>query len=320
MVSLVVLFCACEKEDKLWELPPAGDETVSQVNMGGDYDNAIFFNFKTGLTQSRNVYCWHLGFANGASEDHIILNGGNEVQLHPTNDTSFSKTYTIDKNTVWLWDNSNGKVDSTAFAGWKDSINRLSNDKVYVLDLGSRALVRYKKIKILSVSTSEFKVRYANLDGSNERFVSIPKTVTSNYTYLNVESNQTVSYEPSGFVWDIVFTKYRHVYYDMEPITPYYVTGVLINTHSVQVAEPVNVNFETLDYAQAKQILLKPKMDEIGYDWKYYDLNGSGKYVVNAKKVYIIKDNQGFLYKLKFISFYDEAGAKGVPKFVYKRL
>ncbi len=320
MFSVSLIFCACEKEEKLWELPPAGDESVASVNMGVDYDNAVFFNLKTGNSQTRDVYCWHLGFASGSTENHIVLNGGNEVQLYATNDTVFSKIYTTDKNTVWQWDNPNGDADSTAFTGWLDNTTLVSNNKVYLLDLGVRATSRYRKIKILSVSAADFKVRYANLDGSNERFITIPKTTTSNYTYLNLESNLTVAYEPTGFIWDIVFTKYRHVYYDMQPITPYYVTGALINTKNIQIAELDNIAFETIDYAKASQILLTSKMDEIGYDWKFYDLNGAGKYVVDGKKIYIIREKDGFLYKLKFISFYDNTGAKGVPEFVYKRL
>lgn len=52
-------------------------------------------------------------------------------------------------------------------------------------------------------------------------------------------------------------------------------------------------------------------MDEIGYDWKYYDLSGSGKYIIYQKKVFVIRDQQGYLYKLRFIDFYDNNGQKG---------
>ncbi len=315
-----LVFCSCEKPEELWELPPAGSETVTSVNMGPNYDNAVYVNLKTGTTQTRNIYSWHLGFATGATENHIVMNGGNEVQIHQTGDTAFANTYTVGSSTAWLWDNPNGKVDSTAFAGWYDTITNSSRNTVYIVDLGTKASVRYKKLKVLSVSPTSFVVMHANLDGSNELTVTIPKSVQSNYTYYNLELNRFVSFEPENFSWDLLFTRYRHVYYDMDPITPYYVNGALINTKFVMVKETTGLAFEEIDQTKATQLLLTQKADEIGFDWKFFDLNGSGKYVVDSKKIFIIKDKDGYLYKLKFIDFYDEAGTKGVPKFAYQRL
>lgn len=318
MVSLV--FGACEKPEELWELPPAGEETVAKVNMGPTYDNAVFFNIKTGESATRDVYSWHLGFASGENENAIILNGGNEVQLHSTGDTTFSTSYTVSASSEWLWDNPNGKVDSTAFSGWFDSTNNVSRNKVYVIDLGSKAKDRYKKIKIIGMKAISFTVKYASMDGSNEQTIDILKNAKTNYTYFNLETNKIVGFEPETFPWDIVFMRYRYVYYDMNPVTPYYVNGAIINTKYVQVKETNNVTFESLDLAKAKKFVLTKNADEIGYDWKKFDLNGTGKYVVDSKKVYLLKDDEGYLYKLKFVDFYDETGAKGVPKFAYQRL
>jgi hypothetical protein len=317
---MALIFGACEKPEELWELPPAGTETVSSVNMGPAYDNAVFFSLKTGAAEIRNTYSWHLGFATGSSDNHIVMNGGNEVQLHQTGDTTFAQTMDPRKISNWLWDNPNGKPDSTAFAGWCDSASGLSRNMVYVIDLGSKATVRYKKIKILAVTASAFLIRYADIDGGNEKAVEVAKNAGANFTYFNLVTNKPVAFEPENFSWDLVFMRYRHVYYDMEPITPYYVNGALINTQSVQVKETKEFAFELIDLAKASDIILTHKADEIGYDWKFFDLNGTGKYVVDSRKVFIIKDKEGYLYKLKFIDFYDETGAKGVPKFAYQRL
>jgi hypothetical protein len=317
---IALVFGACEKPEELWELPPAGDETVSSVKMGANYENVIFFTLKTGATQLRTLNTWHIAFATGSNENHIILNGGIGVLIHPTNDTTFASTYPINSKTEWLWDNSGGEADSTAFAGWLDSTTNISRNNVYVIDLGAKATVRYKKIKILSVSANDFVIQYANLDGADEHTLLVAKTAGSNYTYFNLLTSSAVAYEPAGADWDLVFTYYRHIYYDMTPITPYAVAGALINTKSTWVAETDDIAFENLDYAKASKFKLTQKMDEIGYDWKTYDLNGTEKYTVNSKKIYIIKDREGFLYKLKFINFYDETGAKGVPQFAYQRL
>jgi hypothetical protein len=320
ILSIAVLLTACEKTDKLWELPPPGSETLASVNMGPAYDNSIFFTLKNGATAVRNVYSWHLAFACGADEHHIILNGGNEVQIHQTNDTAFEKTYTVNTGTEWIWDNPNGDKDSTAFAGWFDTVSQTTRNKVYILDLGSRVSKRFKKIKILSVSGAQYHVKYANADGTEERELVIEKTPGTNFSYMNMETVLPVMYEPQGTPWDILFTKYRHIYYDMEPVTPYYVTGVLINSKYVMVTETQTLSFDEIDVVKARGLLLTSKEDEIGYDWKFYDLSGTGKYSVNSKKVFVLKDKDGYFYKLRFVDFYDENGTKGVPKFAYQRL
>ncbi len=295
-------------------------EKIASVNMGPTYDNAIFFNLKAGTSETRDIYSWHLGFATGAAETYIIMNGGNEVQVHATGDTAFAGHYTVSSSTEWLWDNPNGKPDSTAFAGWCDSTYNITRNKVYIIDLGTKATERYWKIKILAVSATSFTVKYAQLDGNDEQVLEILKNANANFTYLNLESHKIVAFEPDQMAWDLLFTRYRHVYYDMSPVTPYYVNGALINTRSVEVLEATGFTFESLDAEKANQLMLTRKADEIGYDWKFFDLNGTGKYVVDSKKVFVLKDREGYLYKLRFIDFYDEAGTKGVPKFAYQRL
>ncbi|MES2560923.1 MAG: HmuY family protein [Bacteroidota bacterium] len=320
LLLLTLFLGACEKPEELWKLPPSGQETLASVNMGATYDNAVFFTLHTGAIETKNIYSWHLGFASGATEHDIILNGGNEVQIHQTNDTSFSITPIVKPKTEWLWDNPNGKIDSTAFSGWYDTLTNTTANKVYLIDLGNKSIVKFKKLKILSVNPTDFVIRYANLDGSQEITMRIPKNTRTNYTYCNLDNNTIIPFEPENQTWDILFTRYRYVYYDMEPITPYYVNGVLINTKHVWIAETKQFSFEEIDLAKANQLLLTQKADEIGFDWKFFDLNGSGKYVVDSKKIFIIKNKDGYLYKLRFIDFYDESGAKGVPKFAYQRL
>ena len=57
----------------------------------------------------------------------------------------------------------------------------------------------------------------------------------------------------------------------------------------------------------------------IGYDWKYYNLDAA-LYTIEPGLAYVIRDRDGFYYKLRFIDFYSEAGEKGYPKFEYVRL
>ena len=37
-------------------------------------------------------------------------------------------------------------------------------------------------------------------------------------------------------------------------------------------------------------------------------------------RVYVVEDHEGFRYKLRFTSFYNELGEKGHPQFTFQRL
>ena len=64
------------------------------------------------------------------------------------------------------------------------------------------------------------------------------------------------------------------------------------------------------------------KRDAIGSDLKQVDIN-SVVYTVNPNKIYLIQDGEGFIYKFRFVDFYEEVDGKllrGYPKFEYKTL
>jgi len=315
----VLALSSCQKDEPLWQLPAPGPEKVATVSMGENYENVIFFQLGTGATQVRNLNTWDLGFATGANEHHIIMNGGKEVQVYHTNETDFTKTYTATNSSPWVWDNPNGNPDSTAIGNWLDSATNQSSGKVYVIDLGKTENPRYKKVRFDSVTTDKYFITCANLDNTLMYNLEVSKDTRKNFTSVNLSLKQVVDFEPLNTSWGLVFIRYRHVYYDMDPITPYLVNGTIINTKFVTVNESDDLTFESIDVNQAKQLLLGTKADEIGFDWKTYNLD-AGKYTVNQKKIFILKDKDGFYYKLRFIDFYNDKGAKGYPKFVYQRL
>ena len=50
--------------------------------------------------------------------------------------------------------------------------------------------------------------------------------------------------------------------------------------------------------------------DIIGYDWKDYK---DDSYNINPNIFYIIKDQHGEYYKLKFAGYYNKSGERGYP-------
>jgi hypothetical protein len=69
----------------------------------------------------------------------------------------------------------------------------------------------------------------------------------------------------------------------------------------------------------ALELEFSSRADVIGYDWKYYNFD-AGVYTVVPDMNYVIRDRDGFFYKLRFIDFNNDVGEKGYPKFEFVRL
>lgn len=100
---------------------------------------------------------------------------------------------------------------------------------------------------------------------------------------------------------------------------PYSVVGCLTNTFNTLSIEVSDKTFEEINLEYAESLTLSNDRDVIGYDWKEFNFD-SNTYEVNSEKVYIVRDNEGYFYKLRFIDFYDDLGEKGTPTFEFQRL
>jgi hypothetical protein len=221
---------------------------------------------------------------------------------------------------VWRYDNASWDVDSTAIGNWQNALG----NPVYVID---RSLCspgtpadRYWKIKINYVTANCYSLSYARIADSIFKTITIDKTSNHTYSYFTFNNNgKQLEVEPEKDKWDIVFTRYRYIFYDFAVPLPYYVNGVLLNTNLTFAAVDSVTPYEKIDYNFAKTKTLSAKRDAIGYKWKDFDFV-TQQYFVKPYYVYIIKDQDGYYYKLHFIDFYSASGTKGEPKFEYQRL
>ena len=77
--------------------------------------------------------------------------------------------------------------------------------------------------------------------------------------------------------------------------------------------------FSNITYEFAELQTLSENINTIGYRWKEFNFSTSS-YIIFPQMNYIIKDSEGFYYKLHFIDFYDISGNKGNPKWEFQRL
>lgn len=314
-----VLLTGCKKEEPLWKLPPPGNETIDAVAMGEFYDNTVFFKLSTQAKYERDINTWHLAFESAADGFYIKLNNGRHVLAYNTGSTNFSITeYDVSVNAPWLCDVPSGNLDSTAIGNWKAS--GPSNSAVYIISMGYNNTDpdKNRKLQVLSVSDTNYVIKYARIDGSDIHEVSISKSVLSTFTYFDLGSGTTVIYEPSALNYDLVFTKYKHIFFEENEITPYMVNGALLNPVNTAAIRLDSLTFEQVNYDAVKDLNFSTATDAVGYNWKYYNLD-LGKYTI-TKNLFAVKDREGAIWKLEFIDFYSDAGVKGYPKFRYQRL
>jgi hypothetical protein len=82
---------------------------------------------------------------------------------------------------------------------------------------------------------------------------------------------------------------------------------------------PNSIDFNEVRYDDVSSLNLSSYANAIGYGWKAFALT-SEFYSIYQNNIYIVKSRDGLLYKLKFIKFYNEDGARGYPEFEFQQL
>jgi len=316
-VIVLLLLGACEKEEKAYVLPPPGNAIVDQINMGTDYSKVIFYDLNNETFTIEELADWDLALESSAEGYRALLNGGTAVQVAAMGDTSFDALYDID-NAEWKWDPPSFLIDSSAIGEWANSAFSPTHE-VYLIDRSVNSkFEQYKKLQLIEVTDTYYLIRTASLDGSNDQVIRVEKDPNVSYVYVHLDQGALAKYEPAKDSWDFMFTRYRYVYYDMTPVIPYEVNGVILNANQVTAAE-TRMAFDSVTIEEAMKLEFTPRRDFIGFDWKYYDFDKEA-YITDLKRIIVIRSHSGIYFKLRFIDFYDADGVKGAPTFEFQRL
>ena len=97
----------------------------------------------------------------------------------------------------------------------------------------------------------------------------------------------------------------------------------MLNRYGVIAALDTINTFADITIENLPEYSFSQREDIIGYEWKSVAVDensGTAVYTVNSNFIYIIRDNEEFYYKLRFISFYNDMGEKGFPVIEHVRL
>ncbi|NNF02264.1 MAG: hypothetical protein HKN22_06230 [Bacteroidia bacterium] len=319
---LTVLLSACLKEDDVIVLPPPGDEEVLSIAQGPDYYNQVFFDLFSKSEVNNDFRIWDLAFESSEHGIHVFLNSGKLMQVYNTGVTNINSVGNSSLSTAeWVFDAPSWHPDSTAIGNWLDSAS-LSKNEIYIIDRGvyNSGADQYWKLQLVQVDNAAYQIKIERLDGTGFNGVEIIKDNSRSLLYFTFDNGgKTLEVAPEKESWDLLFTRYGYVYYNFTPPLQYQVTGVLLNPNKVVAYKDSLMNFDDIDIDIAQQLNYSDARDVIGFNWKYYDF-GLERFIIKPHYNFVIKDTEGYYYKLKFIDFYNDLGDKGYPKFIYKRL
>ncbi len=319
LISVVfsVFASSCSKDEIPVPKHLPGESLTDVVDMGNLYPDQIWYNIETNTEVSRNKKTdWDLAFENNNDGWHITLNGANLAYASPTGKADITAVHdTVGAD--WRWDEFSGNLDSTAIGDWRIT------PQIYLLNRGIDEVGKslgFTKIRMDSATETHFYFRHAELNSDTWIAAEIVKDPNYFYSYysLNNTGNQ-VQIAPPMTTWDIVFTQYTFVFYDMDPVVPYLVTGVILNPNLPQSNKVFTKEFESITLADLSAPNYTDRIDNIGYNWKWYDFD-VGYYTTDPSKNYIFRTQSGKFYKIHFLDWYNQGGEKGSPRFEYSEL
>lgn len=323
IILLVLTATSCFEEDIMVPPHQQGNLEIGKVQLGYDYDRQVFYDLNSNREVSSNVISdWDLVFESSEGGWTIRLNSSKYMYAGNSYDTIFSSELSR-SDLEMKFDRSDGDPDSTAIGTWfeleGDSIRSLEH--VYLVDRGRDEFLEkigFEKVQF-KITDSHYLVRHANPDNTGEINTMISRKEDADRRIYYSFDNGIVEIAPGPSEWSLLYSKYTTMLVtDAGEDYPYLVTGVLLNPDGVTAARDTIHDFLSIQLADTIDLDLTSRSDVIGYDWKYY--NSDGIYTIESDRAYVIRDRNGFYYKLRFIDFYNDTGEKGHPQFEFVKL
>jgi HmuY protein len=324
LMAVIISLTACFKKDIRISLPPKTGSSVMQVRMGTTYQNCFFVNLeKNSIVQQALITDWDLRFDATAKGSAVLINSGNQsTRIIAANTTIMDSGLNVPPlNITWGFDAPNQLVDSAFLNDWWLP-NNTSNNQVYIIRQGESATtMKYYKIKMISVDANKYVMQYDTMTGKNPKTITLPKNTSKNFVYFSfVNGGRMIDWEPAKTNWDICFMPYHHPFYTETPFLYYPVTGVLANSFNTQTAGDTSINnsFASFTIDKIAQYTFNTNANTIGYNWKKPDANFN--YITYSDYLYLIKNQNGAIFKLHFLDFYYQGIEKGAPRFEFERM
>ncbi len=313
-IVIVFSLSSCFKE----ELPVApydrGDVISNKVDIGSSYGKQAYFDLGTNtIVKMDDRDKWDIAF--DCSEGSIIRQNTALSASASVTAIDVFENVNSSTQTTFTYDHHTGNTDSLAMGKWYEHGKVIIIDRGYALNGTSLGKLKFQ---VISLENDTYTFRYSKLNGTDYHEGSVTKDADYNYIGYSFASHASILHEPKKADYDLCFTSYIHIFYEPE-YTPYSVVGALTNTYNTTVHRDVNNKFSVFDATAIDTLSFTNMPATIGYDWKYYNLD-AGLYTTYPQITYIIKDSEGYYYKLHFTDYYNDQGERGCANFEFQLL
>lgn len=302
-VIIGFLFTSCEKDEL--PKPSYGNQSsvVRTLEMGEDYSSQVGFSLQNNDVFQIKSIDWDIYIY---PDKQVRINTSRFMKVHKvTSETDFSNTY---PDSVYLY-------DEYASNHFEFKIQPSVSPSYYIIDLGRNIAgdVLYKVDCKMQLQGDQLIISYREQGQTTWKESSIDLTSTSGtfFSFLKEGVLSNNLFVQSDFYCGGYITRFEEANLD------YLVRGVLVNkTNSIEIAEVSNIDYDAVTLSDIVNFEFKQNIDQIGFDWKTYDID-AGIYITDQTKLYIVKYTNGLIYKLKFIDYHNEQGKKGYPVLSY---
>lgn len=324
-ILILMVFASCFKEDEAVQPHQRGAVITTYIPLGSAYNRQVYFKMAdSSIVMDIDRYTWDIAFGGAPINFHIRPNSSRFMMVYATHSTKFDSVYEP-ANYNASFDASSGNPDSLVFNDWfaSGAGGNLSTGKVFLLDAGldkeGKPLPVWR-LQFEWIDSTSIGLHFALNDERQGNYAEIAIDSSRNYTGFSLAQETSVICEPVKTEWDLYFGQYSTMLYTSEGVpTPYLVTGALLNPNNTSAIDDLPYAFSDISLDDAQSLLFSNQNDIIGYDWKYYDLE-AGTYSVNSEKTYLLKDQDAYIYVMRFIGFSSPDGERGWPVFEYQRL
>ena len=328
LIPLTMMVSSCFKEDQLIIPHTPGNYITDTVALTESYQNQVYYNLLDSSIVGLNIRSiWDLGFESSPEGWRVILNSSCFMKSAYLPGQVFG-TAVDTTGAIWMFNPSDGSADSLAAGIWftVNGNDTMGSNRLLLIDRGVDVKGNprgFSQLMIDSLVNGTYYFRIAAMNGTNPKSYSVSKLEGVNHVLFSISNPAETLTEPRNTSWDLLFTQYTTLLFtDVDDPYPYLVTGVMLNPKSTFVAIDSITPFQNINYVIAQSMNYTQQADIIGYDWKKYSFT-SGTYTVNSSISYVIRDNKGFFYKLRFVGFYkflNNRLQKGYPSFEYQKL
>lgn len=184
----------------------------------------------------------------------------------------------------------------------------------------------YKKIRILRNDENSYKIQYADLNDTTHQEFIVEKSASHHFSFFSFNTEALADIQPAKKNWDICFTIFNN---EIEGFGTYtYADFIISNTldgvGAYQVTtDPLTANNDynnfTIDQVDESQFVYNDQR-AIGSNWRSTVSGTTSTPIVYADRFFILKDPDGIIFKMRFLSMLDSDNMRGYPKFEFEPL